>query len=163
MNTNLIYISENCNLDDERFFGYHKYVNILMCIILSPKTLCHKLVAEEWGQLFILMDILYGDALKNWLADYNYLSEEEIALCYFCYIGIKHRNQAIFFGISSQSLSKRKQRLKDKLAISHTISLEKAIRILAMKGDSREFWFVNQYKKSLLQKKFLSILPSYPH
>lgn len=105
MNTNLIYISENCNLDDERFFGYHKYVNILMCIILSPKTLCHKLVAEEWGQLFILMDILYGDALKNWLADYNYLSEEEIALCYFCYIGIKHRNQAIFFGISSQSLS----------------------------------------------------------
>ena len=133
MNTNLIYISENCNLDDERFFGYHKYVNILMCIILSPKTLCHKLVAEEWGQLFILMDILYGDALKNWLADYNCLSEEGIALCYFCYIGIKHRNQAIFFGISSQSLSKRKQRLKDKLAISHTISLEKAIRILAMK------------------------------
>lgn len=62
MNTNLIYISENCNLDDERFFGYHKYVNILMCIILSPKTLCHKLVAED-GDSYLSLWISFMEML----------------------------------------------------------------------------------------------------
>ncbi len=28
----------------------------------------------------------YGNALKIWLAKHDCLSEEEIALCYFCYI-----------------------------------------------------------------------------
>ena len=53
--------------DDEAFSGYQKYIDILMHTILSPVTLCHILVAEEWKRLFALMDILYGDALKTWL------------------------------------------------------------------------------------------------
>lgn len=113
--------------DDEAFSGYQKYIDILMHTILSPATLCHILVAEEWKRLFALMDILYGDALKIWLAKYDCLSEEEIALCYFCYIGVKHRNQAVFFGISSHSLSKRKQRLKDKLMIPQGMSFKDAV------------------------------------
>lgn len=133
MKTNLTYRLKTNSLNNEVFFEYHKYMNILMCIILSPITLGHKLLTEEWKQLFIFMDILYGDALKNWLAKYNGLSEEEMALCYFCYIGIKHRNQAVFLGVSSQSLSKRKQRLKDKLLISRSMSLEDAIRAFAIK------------------------------
>lgn len=63
--------------------GNQLYLNILMHTILSPVTLCHKFVAEEWKQLFVFMDILYGDALKFWLAKYDCLSEEEIGLCYF--------------------------------------------------------------------------------
>ena len=101
-----------------------------MHTILSPVTLCHKLITEEWKQLFALMDILYGDALKNWLADYNYLSEEEIALCYFCYIGVKHKNQSIFFGISLQSLSKRKQRLRAKLKIPRGMSFKDVVNAI---------------------------------
>lgn len=69
----------------------------------------------------------YGNTLKDWLSKYNHLSEQEIALCYFCYIGIKHNNQAVFFGLSPQSLSKRKQRLKNKLAIPQSRSLKDAI------------------------------------
>lgn len=113
--------------DKEKFPEHQKYINMLMGIILSPTTLCHTLAAEEWEQLFALMDILYGDALKKWLAKHDYLSEEEIALSYFCYIGIKHRNQAIFFGISSKSLSKRKLRLKNKMLIPQGMSFRDAV------------------------------------
>ncbi len=55
--------------------------------------------------------------MKIWLAKYDCLSEEEIALCYFCYIGVKHRKHIVLFGVSTHSLSKRKQCLKDKLMI----------------------------------------------
>ena len=102
MNTNLVYGLRTSCLDNEEFFKYQKSINILMHTILSPVTLCHKLITEEWKQLFTLMDILYGNALKIWLAKHDCLSEEEIALCYFCYIGVKHKNQSIFFGISLQ-------------------------------------------------------------
>ena len=44
-------------LDNEEFFKYQKSINILMHTILSPVTLCHKLITEEWKQLFTLMDI----------------------------------------------------------------------------------------------------------
>ena len=98
--------------------------------ILSPVTLCHKLITEEWKQLFALMDILYGNALKIWLAKHDCLSEEEIALCYFCYIGVKHKNQSIFFGISLQSLSKRKQRLRAKLKIPHGMSFKDVVNAI---------------------------------
>lgn len=114
--------------EKEEFPEYQRYINMLMGIILSPTTLCHTLAAEEWEQLFALMDILYGDALKKWLAKHDYLSEEEIALSYFCYIGIKHRNQAIFFGISSKSLSKRKLRLRNKILIPQGISFKDAVK-----------------------------------
>lgn len=113
--------------DDEDFAGYQKYLNILMHIIQSPASLCHILVAEEWKQLFVFMDILYGDTLKIWLGKYHCLSEEEIALCYFCYIGIKHRNQAVVFGISPRCLSKRKQRLRSKLMIPQGMSFKDAV------------------------------------
>lgn len=125
MNADVTYSSLiTARLNDKYVFEYQKSVNILMRIILSPVTFSHKLVTEEWKQLFTLMDILYGDTLKNWLTKHDCLSEEETALCYFCYIGIKHRNQAIFFGISSQSLSKRKQRLRDKLMIPQGMSFK---------------------------------------
>lgn len=127
MHTNLVYELRTSCLDYEEYFEYQKSINILMHTILSPVTLCHNLITEEWRQLFALMDILYGDVLKIWLAKYDCLSEEEIALCYFCYIGIKHSNQAVFFGVSSHSLSKRKQRLKDKLMIPQGMSFKDAV------------------------------------
>lgn len=108
---------------------YKESFQILVCVIQSPPTaLSHSLMAEQWKQLFALMDVLYGDTLRVWLSWHDCLTDEETALCYFCYIGIKHKNQAAFFGISAQSLSKRKQRLKDKLMIPHQISLEDAIK-----------------------------------
>ena len=91
-------------LDNEEFFKYQKSINILMHTILSPVTLCHKLITEEWKQLFALMDILYGNALKIWLA--------------------------IFFGISLQSLSKRKQRLRAKLKIPHGMSFKDVVNAI---------------------------------
>ena len=74
--------------------------------------------------------ILYGNALKIWLAKHDCLSEEEIALCYFCYIGVKHKNQSIFFGISLQSLSKRKQRLRAKLKIPRGMSFKDVVNAI---------------------------------
>lgn len=64
-------------LDNEEFFKYQKSINILMHTILSPVTLCHKLITEEWKQLFTLMDILYGNALKyGWLNMIVYLKRK---------------------------------------------------------------------------------------
>lgn len=127
MNTNFAYELRTSYLDNEEFIEYQKSINILMHTIQSPVTLCHQLITEEWKHLFALMDILYGDALKIWLAKHDSLSEEETALCYFCYVGVKHKNLAIFFGISSQSLSKRKQRLRDKLLIPQGMSFKDAV------------------------------------
>lgn len=130
MNTDFAYNSLiTARLNDEYIFEYQKSVNILIRIILSPVTFSHKLVTEEWKQLFTLMDILYGDALEIWLAKHDCLSEEETALCYFCYIGVKHKNQAVFFGVSSQSLSKRKQRLRDKLMIPQGIAFKDVVKV----------------------------------
>lgn len=106
---------------------YYNSFNLLMQLILFPIPFCHKLTHQDWKQLFDCMDTLYNNSLSNWLKKYTNLSEEEIALCYFCRIGIKHVNLAIFFSISPQSLSKRKQRLKDKLGIPHSMSLEDVI------------------------------------
>lgn len=102
---------------------YCQPLKMLMQLMLSPTTLRSRLTMEEWRNLFEFMDILYGNTLRVWLRKYDCLSKEEIALCYFCFIGIKHPNLAVFWGISSQSLSKRKQRLKNKLGISQFISL----------------------------------------
>ena len=85
-------------LDNEEFFKYQKSINILMHTILSPVTLCHKLITEEWKQLFALMDI--------------------------------HKNQSIFFGISLQSLSKRKQRLRAKLKIPRGMSFKDVVNAI---------------------------------
>lgn len=105
------------SLTTHSFFEYDKAFNILMQLKLVPVTLADKLVAEDWLQLFDYMDILYGNVLKLHLAKYDSLSYEETALCYFSYIGISNINMAIFFGISIQSLCKRKYRLKSKLIV----------------------------------------------
>lgn len=127
MKANLMFGLQIQRSGNVEFPEYQKYMDILMRIILSPVTFSHRLTEEEWRHFFTFMDILYGNALKEWLSKYNHLSEQEIALCYFCYIGIRHNNQAVFFGLSPQSLSKRKQRLKNKLAIPQSMSLKDAI------------------------------------
>lgn len=103
------------SLDISTFLEFYKSINILMQLRVTPVALCSKMVSEDWKKLFNCMDILYGDALKTWLTDYDSLSNEDIALCYFCHIGISNVNMATFFGISVQSLFKRRQRLRKKL------------------------------------------------
>lgn len=127
MKANLMFGLQIQRSGSVEFPEYQKYMDILMRIILSPVTFSHRLTEEEWRHFFTFMDILYGNTLKEWLSKYNHLCAQEIALCYFCYIGIRHNNQAVFFGLSPQSLSKRKQRLKNKLAIPQSLSLKDAI------------------------------------
>ncbi|WP_288359751.1 hypothetical protein [uncultured Bacteroides sp.] len=103
------------SLETLTFSEYFQSFNILIQLILSPVPLSSKLMSEDWKQLFKCMDILFNHKLKIKLDNYTCLSNEEIALWYFFHIGIKNINLAIFFGISIQSLCKRKQRLKDKL------------------------------------------------
>lgn len=128
MNKNLILECEYQNRID--FSKYYNSINIILQLILYPIPLCHKLTSEDWKQLFDYMDIMYGDALKRWLTKYDNLSDEEIAFCYFCRIGIGHANLAIFFCVSPQNLSKRKQRLKIKLRIPQKTSLEDVVKRL---------------------------------
>lgn len=103
------------SLDIYVFSEYAKPFNIFMQLLLSPVPLCAKLTSEDWKQLFKLMDILYCNQIKSGLTISRWLSDEEMGLWYFCRIGIKNYNLAIFFGIAIQSLCKRKQRLKDKI------------------------------------------------
>ena len=79
---------------------------------------------------FCFIDLVNCIGLYIWVAKHDCLSEEEIALCYFCYIGVKHKNQSIFFGISLQSLSKRKQRLRAKLKIPRGMSFKDVVNAI---------------------------------
>ena len=117
---------------DNRIVEHQQSIAVLIQLIQSPISLCHKLTSEDWRQLFNCMNVLYGNKLELWLTQFHNLSKEEIALCYFCHIEIKHTNLAIFFSISPQSLSKRKQRLKNKLINQQPLEIKSIFHFLRL-------------------------------
>ena len=56
------------------------------------------------------------------------LDREVVAICYFEYIKVKHARQAAILRVSTQALSKRKQRLKIELGIPDMASVGRTIK-----------------------------------
>ena len=81
----------------------------------------------EWENLFIVIDMLYGDCLSETLSSYG-LSMQELKLCYLVRARLGNKAIAVLFNITPRSVLKAKQRIKGKLALSATDCLDTYIQ-----------------------------------
>lgn len=71
---------------------------------------------QEWQNFFSLLDILYASPLSSELGEYQ-LTAQELKLCYLVRARLKNKAIAILFNITTASVIKAKQRLKQKLGL----------------------------------------------
>lgn len=81
----------------------------------------------EWQNLFTIIDWFYGNCLSKELSD-CYLSPQELKLCYLVRARLCNKAIAVLFNITSKSVLKTKQRIKNKLSLSATDSLDRYIQ-----------------------------------
>lgn len=82
---------------------------------------------QEWQNLFVLLDVLYANPLDISLHDYE-LTAQELKLCYLIRARLKNKTIAILFNITTQSVIKAKQRLKQKFGLLPVESLDEYIQ-----------------------------------
>lgn len=82
---------------------------------------------EEWTNLFTVIDWFYGNRLSDEL-DGCCLSGQELKLCYLIRARLCNKTVALLFNITPQSVIKAKQRIKNKLSLTATDSLDEYIR-----------------------------------
>lgn len=74
---------------------------------------------QEWNNLFAMIDALYGNSLAASLQKYAF-TLQELKVCYLIRARIKNNSIAILFNITTQSVIKAKQRLKQKFGLMIT-------------------------------------------
>ena len=85
---------------------------------------------EEWCHLFAVIDMVYGGCLSADLVSYQ-LNIRELKLCYLVRARLGNKTISILFNIAPRSVLKAKQRIKIKLALSATDSLDIYIQNLS--------------------------------
>ena len=85
---------------------------------------------EEWWHLFAVIDMFYGGCLSEDLVSYQ-LNIRELKLCYLVRARLGNKTISILFNITPRSVLKAKQRIKIKLALSATDSLDIYIQNLS--------------------------------
>lgn len=98
----------------------------LLCLHQKPS---YGLVRDEaeWRNLFVVIDVFYGGSLSEELVPFG-LSAQELRLCYLLRARLDNKAIAVLFNIVPRSVLKAKQRIKSKLALSATDSLDKYIQ-----------------------------------
>lgn len=81
----------------------------------------------EWQHLFTVIDLLYGSSLSENLALFS-LSAQEMKVCYLIRCRLSNADVATLFNITSRSVVKTKQRIKNKLSLSAKDSLDEYIQ-----------------------------------
>lgn len=71
---------------------------------------------QEWQNFFSLLDILYASPLSSELEECQ-LTTQELKLCYLVRARLKNKAIALLFNITTASVIKAKQRLKQKLGL----------------------------------------------
>ena len=98
----------------------------LLCLHQKPSYGIIKDEAE-WRDLFIVIDLFYGGWLSEELMSFG-LSVQELRLCYLIRARLDNKTIALLFNILPRSVLKAKQRIKNKLALSATDSLDMHIQ-----------------------------------
>lgn len=78
---------------------------------------------QEWQNFFSLLDILYASPLSAELKEYQ-LTAQELKLCYLVRARLRNKAIALLFNVTSASVIKAKQRLKQKLGLLPSESLD---------------------------------------
>lgn len=71
---------------------------------------------QEWQNFFSLLDIIYASPLSSELEECQ-LTTQELKLCYLVRARLKNKAIALLFNITTASVIKAKQRLKQKLGL----------------------------------------------
>lgn len=113
--------------------GLYQSINLLVRILTCDPLEIESLKVDDWEGLFRCIDLLYGNSLRKFIDQYQKqhdgeLDREVVAICYFEYIKVKHARQAAILRVSTQALSKRKQRLKIELGIPDMASVGRTIK-----------------------------------
>ena len=74
-----------------------------------------------------MIDVFYGSPLVNSLHEYD-ITAQELKLCYLIRARLKNKAIAILFNITTQSVIKAKQRLKQKFGLLATDSFDTYIQ-----------------------------------
>lgn len=82
---------------------------------------------SEWKNLFAVIDLFYGGCLSDELASFP-LGEQEIKICYLLRARMGNKAISLLFNILPVSVIKAKQRIKNKIGLSSTDSLDKYIQ-----------------------------------
>ena len=82
---------------------------------------------SEWKNLFAVIDLFYGGCLSDELAPFP-LGEQEIKICYLLRARMGNKAISLLFNILPVSVIKAKQRIKNKIGLSSTDSLDKYIQ-----------------------------------
>lgn len=98
----------------------------LLCLHQSP---AYGIVKDEaeWQNLFVVIDMFYGGCLSEALVSFG-LGTQELKLCHLIRARLCNKTIALLFNIAPRSVLKAKQRIKNKLSLSATDSLDKYIQ-----------------------------------
>ena len=82
---------------------------------------------SEWKNLFAVIDLFYGGCLSDELAPFP-LGEQEIKVCYLLRARMGNKAIAQLFNILPVSVIKAKQRIRKKIGLPGTDSLDEYIQ-----------------------------------
>lgn len=106
-------IAENAYLSERQRYlcsQLIKHINILDCLKSAPKYI----EESQWSEIFDSMNIVYPNLIDRLRKDFS-LSDNDLWIC--CLIKLQLNNSVIatLTAISSSSVTKRKQRLKERI------------------------------------------------
>lgn len=117
--------------DTDKHLNHHTALHILIQVLTEPSySACDQLNSQDWCSFFDLLDLIQGNSLREKLPANETFSDIELCLCYLVRIGVKRSNQLSFLGVTTDTLTKRKQRLKAKIGFEGSVSLGNAILCL---------------------------------
>ncbi|MDE5702689.1 MAG: helix-turn-helix transcriptional regulator [Bacteroides sp.] len=98
----------------------------LMCLHQKPS---YGIVKDEseWKNLFAVIDLFYGGCLSDELKPFP-LGNQEIKVCYLLRARMCNKTIGLLFNVLPVSVIKAKQRIKNKIGLSGTDSLDKYIQ-----------------------------------
>lgn len=100
-------------LEHEKFLSDQliSRIDILNNLKQNPKYI----IDEQWIEITEIVNILYNDYTKRLHLEYPLLTDEDLHFCCLIKLRFSISIMSILTGISSTSVTKRKQRIKDKL------------------------------------------------
>lgn len=96
-------------------------IDILNCLKQSPKYI----IDEQWTEIIEMIDILYDNYTQRLHSDFSSLTDEDLHYCCLIKLQFSTSTMSILTGISPASVTKRKQRIKEKINLEKFAKLSK--------------------------------------
>lgn len=102
-----------------------KRIEKLNNLSVSPRYI----VDDKWVEIFDLVNIIYEDLTYRLQKDFSTLTDSDLQICCLIKLHLSNSVIAILTGISPSSVTKRKQRLKERISQHLDTPLDKEVSI----------------------------------